>query len=234
MKNPISQSSKQGFTLVETVIAIGILAILLTGFAVVFGPAAASVRKSIDVEKADRLATSLESAMGTLTAADSQDYATGFDKGIAWIKGSNNEKTAILVYQYRGYISRLRSDGTLEQVNKDDDLSKLIPGQDYMVVTAARKIDDSLFGKDLEAIEGSVFLVRCTQLVMNGNTMQKGTAGTVTNADQLAAIPYTAMFYRLDGKNEAYFSGKPFKEAFTKSSSTNTKPQFVRNLAVRR
>ena len=49
----------------ETVIAIGVLAVLLTGFMIVFAPAAAGIRKSINVQEADRLASTLEQELVT-------------------------------------------------------------------------------------------------------------------------------------------------------------------------
>jgi len=51
---------RRGFTLMETVIAIGVLAVLLTAFMAVFGPATRGVRRSINVQEADRLAATLE------------------------------------------------------------------------------------------------------------------------------------------------------------------------------
>ena len=72
MKNP-SSSRKRAFTLLETVIAIGVLAVLLTGFMIVFAPAAAGIRKSINVQEADRLASSLEQELVTLRTGDQRE-----------------------------------------------------------------------------------------------------------------------------------------------------------------
>ena len=47
---------RRGFTLMETVIAIGVLALLLTAFLAVFGPATSGLRKAISIQEADRLA----------------------------------------------------------------------------------------------------------------------------------------------------------------------------------
>ena len=60
-----SSFRKRGFTLLETVIAIGVLAVLLTGFMIVFAPAAAGIRKSINVQEADRLASTVEQELVT-------------------------------------------------------------------------------------------------------------------------------------------------------------------------
>lgn len=103
----------QGFTLLETVIAIGVLAVLLTGFLYVFAPAAAGIRKAITVQDADRLTSTLEKELNTLRdGQESDDIQTAFDKAFYWIKESNQAGTALLVYRYRASISQLRSDGT--------------------------------------------------------------------------------------------------------------------------
>src|SRR6186997_3210493 len=98
---PNSTSCPRGFTLLETVIAIGVLAVLLTGFMVVFTPAAEGIRKSINVQQADRLASALEQELVTL---HDKSYPTGFDKSYEWIKDSDKAASALMVYQYRGQI----------------------------------------------------------------------------------------------------------------------------------
>ena len=87
-----TQSSfrKCGFTLIETVIAIGVLAVLLTGFIIVFAPAAAGIKNSVNLQAADRLASTLEQELVTLRKGqkddDDKEFATGFDKAFDWIK----------------------------------------------------------------------------------------------------------------------------------------------------
>ena len=100
----------RGFTLLETVIAIGVLAVLLTGFMVVFTPAADGIRKSINVQQADRLVSVLESELvsGRSTMAGN----TPFDTALNRIKESSEPDNAIFVYQYRADLSTPRSDGT--------------------------------------------------------------------------------------------------------------------------
>ncbi|MEN9974751.1 MAG: hypothetical protein RLZZ282_757, partial [Verrucomicrobiota bacterium] len=56
-------SRHRAFTLIETVIAIGVLAVLLTGFMMVFAPAAAGIRSSLSLHEADRLSSTLEQEM---------------------------------------------------------------------------------------------------------------------------------------------------------------------------
>ena len=60
MKTYQPSKPKRGFTLVESVIALGILVVLITGFLAVFGPAAETIRKTLSIDEASRLQASLE------------------------------------------------------------------------------------------------------------------------------------------------------------------------------
>lgn len=251
---------KNGFTLLETVIAIGVLAVLLTGFMVVFAPAAAGIRKSINVQEADRLASTVEQELVTLREPDkTTGITTGFDKAFYRIKGSTGQvqagkdagdpKGALLVYQYRGKMSdSLRADNTpAPQV----EIKGMSPGKDYTVIPMMRRQNDPLFQDDLKALEGNVFLVKCVQLVFKGNGMEpidvRGTiknpkpsgttdpdykAGPFTDPADYpeAVIAFTADFYSLPSRAPGYFSGAAFGNYY-KSAKT---PVFSRNLAVRR
>jgi prepilin-type N-terminal cleavage/methylation domain-containing protein len=225
---------RPGFTLLETVIAIGVLAVLLTGFMVVFAPAADGIRKSINIQQADRLASTLERELVTLRDTNNP---TGFDKAFEWIKASNAANEALLVYQYRGRTGSLRPDGTPtpEPMLKD----KLV-GKDYVVVPMVRRKNDANFRDDLNAIEGAVYLVKCTQLVFgtDGLTLgspgvirdPKGTATSATSNDYPeAVIAFSAEFFMLPAKTADYFNG-----AFNTRFAQFKNPVFTRNLAVRR
>jgi prepilin-type N-terminal cleavage/methylation domain-containing protein len=229
------KSRHGGFTLLETVIAIGVLAVLLTGFMVVFAPAADGIRKSINVQQADRMASALEQELVTPRAGEK----TGFDKAFGWIKDSNTEATALLAYQYRGKIGGTpRSDGSPVPVA---DLTGK-PGEDYMVVPMVRQKKDGEFYKDLEALEGAVYLVKATQLVFDNGQLKTGTAGKIfdpkdktkesISADVYpeAVIAFAADFYLMPAKSAAYFKSTTFTSGFPKLKS----PVFTRNLAVRR
>jgi prepilin-type N-terminal cleavage/methylation domain-containing protein len=243
-----SSSRHRGFTLLETVIAIGVLAVLLTGFMLVFSPAADGIRKSINVQQADRLASTLEQELVTLREGEQNgDIATGFDKAFKMIEESNEADTALVVYQYRASAdpSDVREDGTPKPMTSTEDK---IPGKDYIVVSMARKVRDPLFSNansgDVAAVEGGVYLVKCTQLIFGGGTnggLELGKPGEIADpktgtkaadgsAYEQAVIAFAADFYMLPAKNSAYFTGNAFS---TKFDSVKT-PVFTRNLAVRR
>lgn len=238
MKVP-SRPRKSGFTLLETVIAIGVLAVLLTAFMYVFGPAMAGIRKSINVQEADRLASTLERELGTLrTGQQSADIKTGFDKAFQWVKQSNDANNALFVYQYRGDPSKLRSDNSLEPVER----TGVTAGKDFVVQPMVRRLSDPLFAKDIAAVEGPVFVVKCTQLVFDkSNGMVAGSAGEIRDPQdgtpvaspddfKEAVVAFSAEFYGIPGNSESFLLGEGFKRRFRSSA----KPIFTRNLAVRR
>jgi prepilin-type N-terminal cleavage/methylation domain-containing protein len=243
---------KRGFTLLETVIAIGVLSVLLTGFIVVFTPAAQGIKKSINVQQADRLASTLEQELVTLrSSADTDSFGTGFCKALDWIKNSNSASSALLAYQYRGNPSTLRADNTATPVAS---LQSKLPGKDYVVVSMLRrerfgKLSDE-FSDDLKAVEGPVYVVKCTQLVFSGGNLILGKAGSIVDPKTGAAvispsgyqnpeiafavgypeavISYAADFYQLPSSSASFVAG------FTSAFDGLKNPVFTRNFAVGR
>ena len=228
----------------ETVIAIGVLAVLLTGFIAVFTPAAQGIRRSISSEQADRLTTTLEMELATLRAnsespAPAPAFATSFDKAFKWIQEGNKPTNAIpiFVYQYRGDPTSIRSDGTPTPMTTITGE----PGKNYIVQSMARRLTDAELANDLKAIEGSVFFVKPTQLVFIAGELKPGNPGKIYSANGLeaadvaaykeAVIAFSAEFHNVPTKSIAYLKSPTFTTRFI---STNNKPIFTRNLAVRR
>ena len=241
MKNQLLNRSHKGFTLMETVIAIGVLAVLLTGFLAVFTPAAQGIRRSISSQQADRLTSTLERELVTLREGQTPTgITTGFEKAFAWLKESNNANNAIFVYQYRGDLASMRSDGTPTPMPDIEGQ----PGVNYTIQSIARRADDAFLQADLGAIEGSIFFVKPTQLVYQGNAMvlnpNPGTikhlvSGNLQDATDAATyndavLAFSAEFYSIPTKSYAYLQSP----SFTTRYSSVTKPVFTRNLAVRR
>jgi hypothetical protein len=224
----------------ETVIAILVLAVLLTGFLTVFTPAAQGIRRAISTQQADRLKATLEKDMATLREGEkTADIATGFDKAFTWIQEGHTASTAIFVYQYRGNKALSpRADGTLQPMT----IIQGKPGIDYVTQTAARRADDDLFIEDLDAVVGPVFYVKPTQLVYNNNELVlSDTPGQIENPEDAsiaanpddytdAVIAFSASFYMVPSVSANYLTGSKFAEKF----ASVVKPVFVRNLAVRR
>jgi type II secretory pathway pseudopilin PulG len=227
------------FTLMETVIAIGVLAVLITAFMAVFGPATQSIRRSINAQEADRLVATLEKELSILREPSGANK-TAFDKAFEWIRdsgGDNADNKLIMLYKYRGDPDDLRSDGTMTPYKNP----KGVAGQDYVIQSMARLRSDSLFLEDLEALEGRVFAVKTRQLVYKNNALapvdQPGQIQGMTEGGKVASasdypdavIAFTAEFYALPSNSKEYLRPGGILKA-----KDLKKPVFTRNLGVRR
>ncbi|MFM2170816.1 MAG: hypothetical protein RI957_1045 [Verrucomicrobiota bacterium] len=240
----ILPNKPSGFTLMETVIAIGVLAVMLTAFMAVFGPATRGIRRSINVQEADRLTSALEKELATNRpgASAATEATTAFHKAYDWILKSHQNDNVVFAYQYRGNPNQLRRDGTMEPYT----LRNGQAGRDYVVQPMFRRRADPLLLQDLTALQGRVFFIKMTQLVFDGaNGLKLGTPGTIANPPQPpgstpltgtgadgypeAVIPFTAEFF------EIQTTDPNFLKTGGRFSITNyKKPMFTRNLAVRR
>lgn len=186
MKPSPSLTRQRGFTLMETVIAIGVLSVLLTGFLIVFIPAADGIKKSISIQEADRLVAAVEQELVTtrLGAAPADAALTGFDRARRRLRESTGQivsnkeldssgrlDQALLAYQYRGNPSDPRvPDGTPSPVTSTSGKA----GDGYILVPMMRRKSSPEFLLDLPAVEGPVFLVKCVQMVNVQDTANPG------------------------------------------------------------
>ncbi|MDA7888062.1 hypothetical protein N9A86_01590 [Akkermansiaceae bacterium] len=240
MKQQTTKSLNGGFTLAESVIALGILVVLITGFLAVFGPAATVIRKTLSADEASRLQATLERELTNVREGpEEQRYQNNpFYKAMNWIAGSHEKGKTILVYKYRGNPAQSRQDGTL--VPADTDKIELA-GLDFIVQPMVRRVDDPLLQEDLEAVDGRVFFVKMTQLVFEGEGLRLSEdIGIVTDPHSPgedfstnpakypeAVVAYEAEFYTLPTKSYDYLTKAFDPEKFRK-------PVFTRNLSVRR
>ncbi|MFW2386635.1 MAG: PulJ/GspJ family protein [Akkermansiaceae bacterium] len=229
---------KPAFTLAESVIALGILVVLITGFLAVFGPAANAIRRTLSAQEASRLQATLERELSTVRPGpDDGSYDSNFDKAFDFIATSHDQGRTVLIYNYRGSLLQNRDDGTA--VPLED--SSGIAGQDFIVQPMVRMLNDPFLEEDLESVIGRVYFVKMTQLIYEGDFLQvSDQVGKIydpldTSEDFTlnsreypeAVIAFEAQFFLLPTRSFAYLQGAFNPEDFDR-------PVFRRNIAIRR
>ena len=176
MKARTFLKNRKGFTLMETVIAIGIIGVLLVVFVSLFVPAKRIVRTALAQQSRERIINTLKTEMDIVRSheqapSDAKQssegkYTSAFDKAFYWIRKTKSPSTAIAIFSYRGDLSQpRRNDGSLRPVTGQKD----IPGQNSMLVNTACLMDDTERISDMKYAVGPVFLVKLTQLIRSGN-----------------------------------------------------------------
>ena len=243
----VSLKTTRGFTLMESVIAIGIVAVLLTTFLAVFGPATQSIQRALSAQEADRLQSALEAELQKLREGTDSSYNSAFEKAFDWIKDSGKVETAVLLYNYRGNPNDIRSDGSLEPYTGEEGQS----GRDFILQPAARRRGDanSDMEDDFDQVEGSIYYVRMTQLIFDpqNGALTPGEHGTIVNMhDEGDAatdiddypggmIAFSADFYPLKSNNLEYIKNLDLTDGNDDGQPDKLgRPLFSRNLGVRR
>ena len=239
MKTYTSTHSNRGFTLVESVIALGILVVLITGFLAVFGPAAETIRKTLSIDEASRLQASLEYELTHLReGGEKQRYQDDpFRKALDWISRSHERDTTVVVYKYKALPGQIRTDGTLEPAERTPGIA----GKDFILQPMVRRISDRFLEADLEVAEGRVFFVKLRQLVYRGEGIRVSEeVGTIVDPHDPgenfannpaeypeAVVAFEAEYYTLPTTSYSYLNNAFDPAKFTR-------PIFSRNLSVRR
>ena len=231
-----------GFTLIETVISIGVVATLLVTFLAIFGLATDTLHETINSREADRLVSALERELAILREDElDDDTKTAFDKAYEWIdKSSQGSDAKILLYTYEGDPSAVRDDGSLVPLAAGvGDLGSRLATSSVKFVEGGGLTDE--MRAELEATSSPVFYVKTTQLVYEDGKLVPGEPGIVpphdgqapldggvTPADAYpeAVIAYSAAFYLLPTNSPEYVGSF--------SAEDLRRPLFTRSLAVRR
>ena len=230
-----------GFTLMESVIAIGIVAVLLTTFLAVFGPATQGIRRALSAQEADRLAEALVVELQVLRSED-QGYDSPFDKAFQWIEKSGEEDGAVFLYNYRGDPASIRN-GRMEPYELEGGEA----GRDYILQAGIRRSGDLLLLEELKAVEGPVYSVNMLQLVFDDGKLITGEPGKIvdphdgnkaaSDPDEYpeAVIAFSAEFYVLKTNSVNYVENLKIEDDDADGRPDNLgRALFTRNLAVRR
>lgn len=218
----------------ETMIALAVMTVLITGFLAVFGPATGSIRRSLSIEEANRLQSTLERELGAVRPGkEVTTYPTSFEKAFAWIMESHTSGKAVILYKYKGDPKSPRDDGTLKPFEGAGEA-----GKDFLVQPMARRVDDLLLEEDMEASVGRAYFVTMTQLVENGGKLELGTVGQIQNPGG-GAVASAALYTDAVIAFEAGFHDLPtnsltYIKAIDPADSQFENPSFTRNIGVRR
>lgn len=208
----------------------------MTTFMAVFLPARKSIQGSLTLKEADRVSSALTTELSTLRSTERQKYKTAFDKAFDWMRQTDNASNSILIYNYRGDLSKTpREDGSLKPLIGG---KASIPGNNSMVTTNVilSKNDRTRLDEDYRAIVGPVFVVRMTQFVWskqstqtaarpaNGETQYGARGGKYVLSSRPGAIsnPYSegqqvstpnSYMYNPDSKNETPWGAEVLYQA---------------------
>jgi hypothetical protein len=160
--NLSATKTRKGFSIVEVAIAMGVVTLLLTTFLGVFGPAQKNIQRALSTKDASRMKDTLSNEMSILRSSDTA-FTSSFEKAFRMIESSHDKTSAVLMYQYRANPVDTDDDGILPAYDGVDG----IQGRDYIIQTAVRTlgVDDTKIEAELQVVEGSVFVVRMTQLI---------------------------------------------------------------------
>jgi type II secretory pathway pseudopilin PulG len=239
------RKANKGFSLVEVAIAMGVVTLLLTTFLGVFGPAQKNIQRALSTKDANRMKDTLSNEMSILrpteyaatTSTTTNVYSSSFDKAFYMISGSHDGSddppAAVLIYQYKAVPVDDDDDGILPPFTTDTsgvsqtNIDEGVQGRNYIVQTAVRVVgkDDDRIEDELhpDAVVGSVFVVRMSQLVKSSSStatkliLEANSTGTIVNPETgdavagpdaypKAVIAFKAEFFRLKSNNYQYIS----------------------------
>ena len=189
----MNKKTNKGFTLMETVVALGIAAVALSFFVAAFAPASLGIKKAGSVQEAKLLASALEAELNTFRQG-SQDsaYGSSFEKAFNWIQFDNDNLTGdfIVAFRYRANATDAAIDGVMpgytdsftNSLAQPMVIQNRVTTRDYATNsgTQSNSHDDAL---PIDSIEGDLFLVELSQLVHDntgGTTVLNVSTNTAT------------------------------------------------------
>lgn len=166
----------RGFTLMETLLAIALVGALLSIYLTVFVPARGMVRQALTRQDAERIVGNLRAEMNTLrpgeiaseaaVTSSKGKYVSTFDKAFHMVQASAKPSTSYVIFSYRADTSQNPGNANYYPSTP---ASKSVPGSNCELVTAVGPMNDKRIQSCMKDAVNSVFLVKLTQLVDNGN-----------------------------------------------------------------
>lgn len=174
---------KRGFTLLETIVALGIAAIALSFFIAAFAPATLGIKKASRAQEAKNLVSALEAEMGIVRNSEgsggSSLYDNPFDKAFQWVKRNGANGSGLLVaFQYRANSQQATdTDGNYPAYTGD--VTGTATSQAMILQNRVCPIENIVSPPSVTAgysdadryaqVEGGAFVMELTQMVYDNN-----------------------------------------------------------------
>ena len=174
---------RDGFTLMETIVALGVATIALSFFILAMAPATVGIERSNSKKTAQRMAASVENELNTIRDSEISNYVTesSFEKAFDWIQRDGESGQGLLVaFDYRANSQEPPDvDGLLPAFDQNDYLDRAVTDQQQMILqTRVTEIDD--LGTHINSIEGTAYVIKLRQMqVAQDGTLSPATDGTV-------------------------------------------------------
>jgi len=171
----MNKKTNKGFTLMETVVALGIAAVALSFFVAAFAPASLGIKKAGSVQEAKLLASALEAELNTFRQG-SQDsaYGSSFEKAFNWIQFDSSNLTGdyIIAFRYRADATLAATDGVIpgytgsftNSLAQPMVIQNRVTTRDYATGNGT-PTNSNAAALPIDSIEGDLFIVELTQLV---------------------------------------------------------------------
>ena len=177
----------KGFTLMETIVALGITAVALGFFVAVFAPAIIGIRRGHSVQEAKSLANALTAELNTSATVGE----THFEKAFDWVSGVEKESgtfpsgTGLIIgFKYRADAGETPSEGVYPAYQGGDFIEA--ENSDIQPMTIKSRVallttivSDVVSPAPLDSVEGSVFAISLTQFVKSNDELELDSSGSI-------------------------------------------------------
>jgi len=212
IQKQISRSKVRGFTIVEIVVAIGLVALLLSAVLGLMGISAFKIDKALSKKDGQRMAAAISVELNNVSGADIESdidipsrlkFSSPLQKVGVWKEASDTVEEAIIVYNYAVHPvlrdAAASVDPPVEGGSIDDGTyapfnlraePDAIAGIDYFVITVARRLSDGdqTIGSETGYFQDAAnsAIVGNVFLVKIREYLDSTASGGVTNALELA------------------------------------------------
>ena len=131
---------RRGFTVIEVVVAVGVVGILLAGVLSVITPAQIAITNTLEKKRLVKLATAVESEFSVLRTSDTALWTTAFDKALYAIATSDDVTDPDSLWIAAEYYSDKTLDNDTGRMASTERIEGGQFGDDYIIVPLGEQI----------------------------------------------------------------------------------------------